>query len=140
MARLKTQSNLRQKFREVVERAHELGINAELKRGYLYWTDEISDPKESKERQVWADEIALQHFHAKIELAEKIATERDKLTDLLIISRGSFEKAGIKIDNVNDWWMKHETPEGGGFLQRLETSHHFLLNLAVSIIKATPPF
>ena len=66
MPRLKTQPNLRQSYREAVERANNIGINAELARGYLYFTN-ISDPEYIAEEELWANARNLDKF-IKVEI------------------------------------------------------------------------
>jgi len=138
MARLKTQPNLRQEFRELIVRANYLDIEAKLARGWLYWTDEISQPTEVQEYKLWADEKALRQFREAIKFAENIAAERDEIVASLEKSQALFEKAGIKIEILNSWWLHYETEQDDGYLPLLESSRHDLLERVVSATKNLP--
>lgn len=109
MPRLKTQSNLRQNYRELVERANAIDIESNLVRGYLLINDPISEPGKIVERKVWADEKNLRRFRHIVEIAEQINKERSETIYLLNESRAVLDAFGVKLGELDEkaWWFRY---------------------------------
>jgi len=117
LPRLKTQPNLRQSYREAVERANNIGINAELARGYLYFTN-ISDPEHIAEEELWANARNLDKFIKVVNLAETIVSEREGVIAALKEIEIFAQSKGIKFGplNENAWYFYYETVNDKIFL------------------------
>lgn len=134
MPRLKTQPNLRQAYREVVERANNIGVDAKLARGYLYFTN-ISNPEQVAEEELWANARNLDKFIKVINLAETIVSERENVITALKEVEVLARTRGIKIGPLdeNAWHFYYETADGKTFLPFTKVSKGKIYALILSV-------